>query len=108
MDLDQLQRGFALRLRRRMHGLHERTLAGAARTPEQRIVGGQAAREAARVFEQRVALAVDAFEQRQWNARDLSDGLETLVGRGPDESVTRLPIDRGRRGGGEALKRRGD
>ena len=54
-----------------MDGLDQRGFAHAARAPQQRIVGGQAAREAAGVVEELVALSVDALEQRQIDAIDL-------------------------------------
>ena len=57
-------------LTRGMRRLDQRRLAHAARAPEQRVVGRQAAREALGVLHQRVAHAVDALEQRHLDAVD--------------------------------------
>src|SRR5580698_5719884 len=54
-----------------MNRLDEQALAHAARAPQKRVVGGQAACEAARVLEQRFARGVDALEQRQRQARHM-------------------------------------
>ena len=111
VDLDQLQPAFAdaatvdLGVRR----LDQRRLAHAARPPQQRVVGGKAAREAHRVVEQEVAHAVDAVQQRDVDPVDLGDRLERAAVGAPDEGVG--GGHRHRRGGrrrGEPLERVGD
>src|SRR3546814_9348284 len=51
-----------------MHGLHQRALAGAARAPQQRVVGLQALGEAPGVPVERLGLARDALQQREIDA----------------------------------------
>ena len=69
VDFDELERpvtAFAPCVRNidlRVHGLDQRRFAHAARSPQQRVVGRQPAREALRVLQQHIAHAVDALEQ---------------------------------------------
>ena len=72
---------------RGMHRLDQRRLAHAARAPEQRIVGRQAAREALGILHQRVAHAVDALEQRHLHAVDARDRNQPRALGMPDEGV---------------------
>ena len=72
-----------------MHGLDERALAHAARAPQQRVVGGQAAGEALRIGKQGIAHPVDALQQRKRHAVDLDDGEEGFGLGLPDEGIGR-------------------
>jgi len=47
-----------------MHGFDQRAFAHAARTPQQRVVGGQPRGETLRIGEQGVAHTIYTFEQR--------------------------------------------
>ena len=67
--------------------LDERRLAHAARAPQQRVVGGQALGEAARVVEQLLGGAVDALEQAERLAVDVRHGQEGLGRCLPDEGL---------------------
>ena len=73
--------------------LDQRRLAHAARAPQQRVVGGQAAGEAARVVEQLLGGAVDALEQ----AERLAVDVRRRAGRLPARPARRrLPRRRNR------------
>ena len=66
MDLDQRQRARRaahLAVHMGVDGLHDRALAGAARAPQQGVVGRQALGEAPRVLEQGLLLPVDALSR---------------------------------------------
>jgi hypothetical protein len=82
-------------------GLDQRRLAHTARAPEQGIVCGKTAREAAGVLDQRVAHAVDAFEQRHLDPVDARDRREAAALRMPDERrrfrEIRIGFGRGRK-----------
>ena len=54
------------------------------RTPEQRIIGAQASGKGATVAKQRIALVVNAAEQRQIEAVNAGDGGKIAAGRVPD------------------------
>ena len=94
MDLDELEIGLGLGAAEPqlaahlgVRRLHQRRLAHAARAPQQRVVGGQAQGEAARVVEQLLGRAVDALEQAERLAVDVRHGQEAF-GRGlPDEGL---------------------
>jgi hypothetical protein len=65
MNLDELQRARARRAAYlAMHGSDQRAFAHAARTPQQRVVGGQPRGETLRIAEQGVAHTIYTFEQR--------------------------------------------
>jgi hypothetical protein len=87
-----------------MHRLDQRTLAGAARAPEQRIVGGKALRKPHGVVEQHVAHAVDAFEQRKRHAIDRRDRQKGLGIGLPDKSLGAVEIGLPRGGGRKPLQ----
>ena len=88
-----------------MDGLDQRALAHAARAPEQRVVGGEALREAERVGEERIPHAVDALEQRQLHAVDVGYRLKAAALRLPDESLCGGEIGPSRPARSEALQR---
>ena len=82
VDLDQLERrGRSACVEAGMDRLDQRALAHAARAPQQRVVGRQAAREALGVLEQDVAQPVDALEQVDLDPVDLGDRLQAAAGR---------------------------
>src|SRR5262249_38656418 len=89
MNLDELE---ALHLA--MYRLDERALAHAACAPQQRIVGREPAGEALGVGDQRIAHAVDAFEQREGYAVDIGDRNETSCLGMPNEGVVDREIRR--------------
>ena len=93
---------------RRVHGLDQRRFAHAARAPEQRVVGGQPAREALGVLHQHVAHAIDAFEQRHLDAIDFRDRHQLPPVRMPGEGVRRRKARGGRRRRREPFERGGD
>ena len=95
MDLDQRQGvrlGFVDRGVRR---LDERALAGAARAPQQHVVGRQPGGEPLGVVEQDVADPVDAAQQPDLDPVDLGDRLEPAAVGMPDEGVGGVEIDGG-------------
>ncbi len=107
VDLDQLEAREA-GIDGTMHGLDQGALAHAAGAPEQRIVGGQAAREAFRVGQEGVAAAVDALEKRQRHPVDAPDrrkspGLGLI-----DEGIGGREIGHRRPDGPKPLQRLGD
>ena len=79
-----------------MRRLDQRRLAHAARAPQQRIIGGQGAREPAGVFDQEVAHPVDAAQERDVDPVDPQDGRERAAVGAPDEGFRRVEIGRGR------------
>ena len=111
MDFDELEPA-ACRMRgadRGMRGLDQRRLAHAARAPQQRIVGRQAAREALGVLDQEVAHPVDALEQRHLDAVDARAPASSRARlRVPDEGVGRGEVGRGGGRRREPLQRLGD
>jgi len=74
----------------------DRTLAGAAGTPKQGIVGRQAAREAAGVLQQGLFLTLDALQQVEIDPVDLANRLQPVAGRVPDIGFRGLRIRRRR------------
>ena len=60
-----------------MNGFHERAFPHAARPPQERIIGGQAAREVLGIGEQRVAHAIDGFQKRDGHSVHMRDGQRT-------------------------------
>ena len=112
MNLDQLERAGLLPRAKpalicSMGGFHQRRFAHAARAPQQRVIGGQALGEALGIFDQHVAHAVDALEQRHLDAVDVRDRRQASV-RMPDKGVGGGQIGRGRVGRRETLQRIGD
>ena len=103
MDLDELQ---VLALRPQllgeavanvgMDGLDERGFPHSARAPEQRVVGGQAAREALGIVGELRRHVLEALEEHQRHAVDLCDGLERVPLGVPDEGFRRVEIARRR------------
>src|SRR5882757_4685840 len=108
VDLDQRQRS-----RRPAHlavhvgvdGLHDRALAGAARAPQQRVVGRQPLGETPRVLEQGLLLAVDAHQQVELDPVDLGDGFHAVAGRMPDIGFGRCDVGTCGGGRGEPVER---
>ena len=98
MDLDQLEAAgdALLAVDRGMRRLDQRRLAHAARAPQQRIIGGQGAREAAGVFDQEVAHPVDAAQERDVDPVDAQNGRQRAAVGAPDERFRRVEIGRGR------------
>ncbi len=110
MDFDQLETAVdaLLAVDGGVRRLDQRRLAHAPRAPEQRIVGGQAAGEALRVFDQKVAHPVDAAQERKIDAIDARDRRKRAAVGAPDEGLGRVEIGLRRGGGHSALKRLGD
>ncbi len=97
VDLDQGEAAGRGQVDPALDRLDQRALAHAAGTPQQGIVGGQAAGEALGVGEQDVAHPVDADQQLERHRRDLGHGAQLAPARLPDEGVPGLQIDPGRR-----------
>ena len=80
MNLDELQIGLAFCTEPQfvthvcLRRLDEGGFAHAARPPQQRIVGGQAAGETAGILDQLLGGAIDPLQQRERLAVDLRDG----------------------------------
>jgi hypothetical protein len=102
MDFDQLERPVVLfvapmrSIDRGMNRLHQRRLPHAACAPEQRVVGGQSARESFGIFEQHIAYAIDALEQRHLDAIHSRDRNEPVPVGVPRERVRRGKLRRSR------------
>ena len=105
VNLYQLQAARVLRRHDSVHRLDERALAHSSGTPQQGIVGRQAAGEAPRVVEQDVADPVDALEQRELQPIDLGHGLKPRAVGVPDKSIRQLKPRIVRPGGRETLQR---
>ena len=110
MDFNELEApvDVFLAVDRGVRRLDQRRLAHAARAPQQRVVGGQPAREAAGVLDQKIAHPVDAAQEREIDAVDARDGGERPALGAPDEGLRRLEIRRRRMRGREPLERVGD
>ena len=108
MDLDQGQRS-GRPAHRAIHmsvdRLHDRALAGAARAPQQGVVGRQPLGEAPRVLEQDLLLAVDAHQQIEVDPVDLGDGCRTVGGGVPDIGLGGGDVGGGGSGRGESVER---
>ena len=83
--------------------LDQRRLAHAARAPEQRVVGRQAAREALGVLDQNVAHPVDALEQRHLDAVDARAPARAAAARGCQTKAS-AAAKSGAAGGGGASR----
>ena len=113
VNFDEGQRVRLLGVDCGVSGLDQRALAGAARAPQQHVVGGEAGGKATGVFEQNVAHPVDAAQQADLDAVDLRDRFEpTGIGM-PDKGVGGVEIGGWRRrrrqafeGGGDPLQER--
>ena len=88
--------------------LDQRGLAHAARAPEERVVGRQAAREAFGVVRQRVAHAVDAAQKRHLDPVDLGDGRQPPAGGCQTKASAAAKSGAGGAGGRDAVEGRGD
>ena len=111
MDLDQRQRsGRAahLAIHVGMDGLHDRTLARAARAPQQGVVGRQALGEALRVFQQGGFLMVDALQELDRHAIDLGHGFQPVPGGVPDIGLGGGDVGACRRRRSQPVERFGD
>ena len=110
MDFNELEApgDVLLAIDRRMRRLDQRRLAHAARAPQQRIVGGQAAGEALGVLDQKIAHPVDPAQDRNVDAVDARNGRQRAAVGAPDEGLGRLEIGLRRGRGRVALKRLGD
>ena len=108
MDFDQREFAAGLPADRRMHGFDQRALAGAARAPEQGVVGGKSAGELARVAQQDVARMVDPVQQREIDAIDLRHAFEPALARMPDEGLALARIVAVALRGHEPVERLGD
>ena len=91
---------------RGMRRLDQRRFAHAARAPQQRIIGRQAAGEALGIFDQEVAHAVDALEERHVDTVDAANRRELAAFRVPDEGLGGGEIERRRRRPGRAVPAR--
>ena len=88
----------------RMNRLDQRTFAGAARPPQQRIVGGQALGKAGGIVQQLVDLAVDALQQRQVDPVDGLDRGQTIGVGMPDKGLSLGQIHRRAGGRGQTVQ----
>ena len=109
MNFDELEPGGGMRgADRRMGGLDQRGFAHAARAPQQRVVGRQAAREALGILDQKIAHPVDALEQRHVDTVDAAHRARACglpdARRRPRRRQNRAP----RRGRRQPLQRAGD
>src|SRR5467141_4492401 len=77
------------------HGLDERGLPRATRTGQERVVGGSALDELARVLLDQRPLAIDAVEIRKSDTVQVCDGLDKAAARrlAPAESYALVPVD---------------
>ena len=91
-----------------MHGLDQGALAGAARTPEQGIVRGQALGETPRVVEQGIAGLIDAAQETELDPAHLGDGFQPRPVGVPDEGLGLVEGCGGRARRREALESVGD
>src|SRR5215470_4136688 len=103
MDLDQRKGAGMLLVDRGVHSLDERTLAGAASTPQQYIVSRQAGSESYGVVEKDVAHSVDPAQEADLDAVDLVHRLEPATVGMPHKSFAGVEVDGGRRGRGEPV-----
>ena len=88
--------------------LDQRRLAHAARAPQQRIIGRQAARKTQRIVDQEIANPVDAAQQRNVDPIDLGDRVERRAVGAPDEGVGAAEIRFRASRRGQPLQRLGD
>jgi len=102
MNFDEGDGALCLGVHGGMHGLDQGTLAGAARSPEQGIVGRQALGESPRVVEQDIAGPIDAAQQVEIDAADLGNSLEPGAVGMPDEGIS---LVEGGRGGAAGARR---
>ena len=103
-DLQVLAHGADLGMDR----LDETRLAHAARAPQERVVGGQAAGELERVFKKDRAGAVDADQKRQIHPVDALDRDQPIRRGLPDEGLRSGEIGHHGGAGRDAFKRVGD
>jgi hypothetical protein len=89
-------------------GLHQGTLAGAARTPQQGVVGGQSVGEAPGVLVQGLGLATNALQKRDVDPIYMVNRVQPVALGVPDEGVGSVHGDRRRRGRGESLQSLGN
>ena len=110
MDLDQLEAAgdALLAVDRGVRRLDQRRLAHAARAPQQRIVGGERAGEAAGVLDQEIAHPVDAAQERDVDPVDALNRRQRAAVGAPDERFRRVEIGRGRGRRREPVERVGD
>ena len=92
----------SLRVRHRVHRLHQRGFAHAARAPQHRVVGRQAAGEAQRVVEQDRLLPAPPPAAGDIHARHRGHRHQVRRRGMPDEGVGRSQVHR--RGGGGARR----
>ena len=110
MDLDQLEApgDILLAVDRGMGGLDQRRFAHAPRAPKKRIVGRQAAGEALRILDQKVAHPIDPAQERKVDAVDALNRRERAAVSAPDEGLGRFEIGFRRMRGREAIEGVGD
>jgi len=109
MDLDESEAVIAAGIDRRVDGLDERALAGAARTPEQGIVGGPTIGKGCAIVDQQLLLTVDADEQAEIERVRVRHRNQPPLPTPPDEGIG-IVEGRGGQGmrGREPLERFGD
>ena len=96
VDLHQCEAAGQSGVGDRVHGLHQRRLAHAARAPQHGVVRRQASGEAQRVVQQDLLLAFHALQQRDVDPGDLRHRCQMWRRWMPDEGLGRREID-GRR-----------
>ena len=87
MDLDQHQRLWLVLVDPCVDGLHQRALAHAASAPQERVVGGQAAGESARIVMERVGDAFDPAQKVVGDTRHQRHRPQSTAAGLPDEGV---------------------
>ncbi len=108
MDLNEDEGSGARAVDLAVHRLDQRTLPGAARAPQEDVVGGKAGGEAARVVEQNVSHPVDAAQEIEIDTIDGINRLEPLAVGMPHESIGGVNVVDWRRRRRQAIKRVGD
>ena len=110
MNFDELEPGVRMRgADRGVRGLDQRGFAHAARAPQQRVVGRQAAGEALGILDQKIAHPVDALEQRHLDTVDAADRARAVALRDARRRLRRRQKSgAGRRRRGQPFQRVGD
>ena len=93
---------------RRVRCLDQRALAGAARAPQQHVVGRQPGGETLGILDEDVAHPVYSAQQVELDAVDFADGLQPFALGVPDEGVGGVEIVLRRRRRRQAFERVGD
>src|SRR5689334_20718417 len=105
MNLDELECPTMPLIDQMVRSLHQRTFAHAARTPQKRVVGREALREALGILDEDIARKVDSLEEADIYAVDPGYGLEASLCRMPYESGGGSRIDNDRSGRSKAVQR---